>query len=36
LLIRTGVPDDLPRPSISPVEVKQRLMQHFHHAVGAR
>jgi phosphonopyruvate decarboxylase len=35
LLIRAGTPHDLPRPSISPVEVKKRLMQHFHPAVGA-
>jgi phosphonopyruvate decarboxylase len=29
LLIRTGTPEDLPRPSITPVEVKSRLMRHF-------
>jgi phosphonopyruvate decarboxylase len=29
LLIRAGTPADLPRPSISPVEVKTRLMRHF-------
>jgi phosphonopyruvate decarboxylase len=29
LLTRTGTPDDLPRPSITPVEVKTRLMQHL-------
>jgi phosphonopyruvate decarboxylase len=29
LLIRSGTPDGLPRPSITPVEVKTRLMQHF-------
>jgi len=29
LLTRTGAPQDLPRPAITPVEVKQRLMQHF-------
>jgi phosphonopyruvate decarboxylase len=29
LWIRTGTPADLPRPSISPVEVKQRFMRHF-------
>ena len=29
LLTRTGTPDDLPRPSITPVEVKNRLMQHL-------
>jgi phosphonopyruvate decarboxylase len=33
LLIRTGTPSDLPRPTITPVEVKARLMQHF--AAGA-
>jgi phosphonopyruvate decarboxylase len=36
LLIRAGAPHDLPRPSISPVEVKTRLMQHFHPARGTR
>jgi phosphonopyruvate decarboxylase len=34
LWIRTGTPADLPRPSISPVDVKRRFMQHF--AGGAR
>jgi phosphonopyruvate decarboxylase len=29
LLTRTGTPDDLPRPSITPVDIKMRLMQHF-------
>ena len=29
LLTRPGSPADLPRPSITPVEVKSRLMQHF-------
>lgn len=29
LLIRTGTPDNLPRPSVTPVEVKSRLMRHF-------
>jgi phosphonopyruvate decarboxylase len=29
LLTRAGTPSDLPRPSISPVEVKQRLMRHI-------
>jgi phosphonopyruvate decarboxylase len=29
LLIRTGTPGDLPRPSATPVEVKSRLMQHI-------
>ncbi len=28
LLIRPGTPHDLPRPSMSPVDVKQRLLQH--------
>ena len=32
LLIRAGTAEGLPRPSMSPVEVKQRLLQHF----GAR
>jgi len=36
LLIRSGTAHDLPRPSISPVEVKSRLMQHFRPASGAR
>jgi phosphonopyruvate decarboxylase len=36
LLIRAGTPADLPRPSISPVEVKTRLMQHFRPTRGAR
>ncbi|QJP70511.1 phosphonopyruvate decarboxylase [Burkholderia glumae] len=27
--IRTGVPDGLPRPSVTPVEVKTRLMRHI-------
>jgi phosphonopyruvate decarboxylase len=34
LPIATGTPTDLPRPSIAPVEVKQRLMQHFGAAAG--
>ena len=34
LLTRTGTPADLPRPSIGPLEVKQRLMQHI--SGGAR
>jgi phosphonopyruvate decarboxylase len=29
LLTRPGSPGDLPRPSMSPVEVKKRLMDHF-------
>ncbi|KAF1054718.1 MAG: hypothetical protein GAK41_00530 [Burkholderia gladioli] len=27
--IRTGVPDGLPRPTVTPVEVKERLMRHI-------
>jgi phosphonopyruvate decarboxylase len=34
LWIRTGTPPDLPRPSISPADVKRRFMRHF--AGGAR
>ncbi len=29
LLTRPGTPEDLPRPSITPIDVKTRLMQHF-------
>jgi phosphonopyruvate decarboxylase len=29
LWIRTGTPADLPRPSISPIDVRRRFMQHF-------
>ena len=29
LLIRSGAPANLPRPSLSPVQVKIRLMSHF-------
>jgi phosphonopyruvate decarboxylase len=29
LFIRSGTPSDLPRPSVTPVEVKTRLMQHI-------
>lgn len=29
LRIRAGVPPDLPRPAVKPVEVRQRLMQHL-------
>jgi phosphonopyruvate decarboxylase len=36
LRIRAGTPQDLPRPSISPVEVKSRLMQHFQPDRGQR
>jgi phosphonopyruvate decarboxylase len=32
LAIRAGAPSDLPRPSMTPVEVKSRLMLH----IGAR
>ena len=35
LLTRPGSPSDLPRPSITPVDVKTRLMQHFGPRVGA-
>lgn len=35
LLTRPGSPADLPRPSITPVDVKRRLMQHFGSASGA-
>jgi phosphonopyruvate decarboxylase len=35
LLTRPGTPEKLPRPSITPVEVKCRLMRHFAAAVGA-
>lgn len=34
LLTRTGTPRDLPRPSVTPVAVKTRLMQHFGRAAG--
>jgi phosphonopyruvate decarboxylase len=36
LLTRTGTPDNLPRPSITPVDVKTRLMQHFEPPAGVR
>jgi len=36
LLTRTGTATDLPRPSITPVDVKTRLMQHFNCAAGTR
>ena len=29
LKIKPGVPEGLPRPSVSPIEVKQRLMRHL-------
>jgi phosphonopyruvate decarboxylase len=35
LMIRTGTPGDLPRPAISPAEVKERLMRHVGSAPGA-
>jgi phosphonopyruvate decarboxylase len=35
LLTRTGTPADLPRPSVAPVDVKRRLMQHFHPAAAS-
>jgi len=34
LLIRPGTASDLPRPSMSPVEVKRRLMQHIERSGG--
>jgi len=34
LLTRPGSPTDLPRPSITPVDVKTRLMQHFASSAG--
>jgi phosphonopyruvate decarboxylase len=34
LLIRAGTPDALPRPSLTPVDVKTRLMQHFGSPAG--
>jgi phosphonopyruvate decarboxylase len=35
LLTRAGTPDGLPRPSVTPVDVKTRLMQHFGSSAGA-
>ncbi len=35
LLTRPGSPRDLPRPTVTPVEVKTRLMRHFQPAGGA-
>jgi phosphonopyruvate decarboxylase len=35
LLTRPGTPADLPRPSVTPVDVKTRLMQHFAPPAGA-
>jgi phosphonopyruvate decarboxylase len=34
LLIRSGTPNDLPRPTVTPVEVKNRLMRHFSAGAG--
>jgi phosphonopyruvate decarboxylase len=34
LMTRTGTPRDLPRPSISPIEVRTRLMRHFGRGSG--
>jgi phosphonopyruvate decarboxylase len=36
LALRAGTPDDLPRPAMTPVEVKTRLMQHIGAGIGAR
>lgn len=35
LFTRTGAPADLPRPTVTPVEVKARMMRHFGSASGA-
>jgi phosphonopyruvate decarboxylase len=35
LLTRPGSPKDLPRPTLTPVDVKTRLMQHFGSSTGA-
>jgi phosphonopyruvate decarboxylase len=34
LLTRAGTPDGLPRPSVTPIDVKTRLMQHFGSSAG--
>jgi phosphonopyruvate decarboxylase len=34
LLTRPGTPDGLPRPSVTPIDVKTRLMQHFGSSAG--
>ena len=34
LLTRVGTPRDLPRPSVTPIEVKTRLMHHFNRGPG--
>jgi phosphonopyruvate decarboxylase len=36
LFTRSATAADLPRPSMTPVEVKARLMQHFDTAAGAQ
>lgn len=36
LLTRSGTPDDLPRPSMTPVQVKDRFMSHFCPSVGVQ
>jgi phosphonopyruvate decarboxylase len=36
LLTRTGTPDDLPRPAMTPAAVKMRLMQHLQATAGLR
>src|SRR5579872_5594554 len=36
LLTRPGSPEGLPRPSLTPADVKTRLMQHFNSSSGAR
>lgn len=36
LMTRPGAPRDLPRPTVTPVEVKTRLMQHFEPTAGVR
>jgi phosphonopyruvate decarboxylase len=36
LLTRVGTPDDLPRPAVTPVDAKTRLMQHFSSLAGVR
>jgi phosphonopyruvate decarboxylase len=33
LLIRAGAPDNLPRPTVTPAEVKERFMRHFNQGV---
>jgi phosphonopyruvate decarboxylase len=36
VLTRTGTPADLPRPSLTPVDVKNRLMRHFQPPAGVQ